>query len=85
MDQPQNLAPNGTLVLGHFLKKGNDQVQGLVPRFTSSLYYFQLWDHILGNEEFMKCLRGNVFNWEKDVWLVNKIIPTADVKLCCCE
>ncbi|CAI9181171.1 unnamed protein product [Rangifer tarandus platyrhynchus] len=83
MDQPQNLAPNRTLVLGHFLKKGNDQVQGLVPRFTSSLCQFQLWNHILGNEEFMTCLNRNVFSWEKDVWLVNKIIPTVDVKLNC--
>lgn len=85
MDQPQNLAPNRTLVLGHFLKKGNDQVQGLIPRFNSSLCYFQLWNRILGNEEFMKCLNRNVFSWGKDVWLINKIIPTDDVKLNCCE
>nr|XP_031527496.1 adhesion G-protein coupled receptor G4 [Vicugna pacos] len=82
-DQPQHLTPNGTLVLGHFLKKGDNQVKSMVPRFTNSLYYFQLWDHILGNEEFMKCLSGNVVSWEEDVWLVNKIIPTFDVRLRC--
>ncbi|XP_057573541.1 adhesion G-protein coupled receptor G4 [Hippopotamus amphibius kiboko] len=83
INQPQNLAPNGTLVLGYFLKKGDDQVKRMVPRFTNSLYYFQLWDHILGNEEFMKCLSGNVVSWEEDVWLVNKIIPTVDIRLRC--
>ncbi|XP_074215369.1 adhesion G-protein coupled receptor G4 [Camelus bactrianus] len=83
MDQPQHLTPNGTLVLGHFLKKGDNQVKSMVPRFTNSLYYFQLWDHILENEEFMKCLSGNVVSWEEDVWLVNKIIPTFDVRLRC--
>lgn len=85
IDQPQNLAPNGTLVLGHFRKKGDDRVKDMVPRFTSSLYYFQLWDHILGSEEFMKCLSGNVVSWEEDVWLINKIIPTVDMRVRCGE
>nr|XP_020140813.1 adhesion G-protein coupled receptor G4 [Microcebus murinus] len=82
-DQPQNLTPNGTLVLGHFLKNGDSQVKSMVPSFPGSLYYFQLWDHILENEEFMKCLDGNVVSWEEDVWLVNKIIPTVDKRLRC--
>lgn len=73
MDQPQKLTPNGTLFLGYFLKNRNSQVKSVVPCFTSSLYYLQLWDHILENEEFMKCLGGNVVSWEEDVWLVNKI------------
>ncbi|XP_063101669.1 adhesion G-protein coupled receptor G4 [Cavia porcellus] len=83
MDQPHNLTPNGTLVLGHFPKNGVGQIKSLVPRFTISLYHFQLWDHILENEEFMKCLSGNVVSWEEDVWLVNKIIPTIDKRLRC--
>ncbi|XP_015982977.2 adhesion G-protein coupled receptor G4 [Rousettus aegyptiacus] len=82
MDQPQNLTPNGTLVLGHFLKNRDSQVKSVVPCFTGSLYYFQLWDHILENEQFMKCLAGNVVGWEEDIWLVNKIIPTVDMRLC---
>lgn len=45
----------------------------MVPCFTGSLYYLQLWDYILENEELMKCLGGNIVSWE-DVWLVNKII-----------
>ncbi|XP_004643237.1 adhesion G-protein coupled receptor G4 [Octodon degus] len=83
MDQPHNLPPNGTLVLGHFRKKGVGHLKPLIPRFTGSLYYFQLWDRILENEEFMKCLGGNVVSWEADVWLVNKIIPTVDRRLRC--
>ncbi|XP_019570218.2 adhesion G-protein coupled receptor G4 [Rhinolophus sinicus] len=82
-DQPQNLTPNGTLVLGHFLKNRDSQFKSVLPRFIGSLYYFQLWDRILENEEFMKCLDGNVVSWEEDVWLVNKIIPTFDMRLRC--
>ncbi|XP_006874780.1 PREDICTED: probable G-protein coupled receptor 112 [Chrysochloris asiatica] len=83
MDQPQNLKPSGTLVLGHFPKNGDGQVRNVVPGFTGSLYYFQLWDHILEIEDFMKCLDGNVVSWEEDVWLTNKIIPTVDKRLRC--
>lgn len=85
LDHPQNLTPNGTLVLGYFLKNGNTQIKSRMPGFTGSLYYFQLWDRILENEEFMKCLGGNVVSWEEDVWLVNKILPTVDRRLRCCE
>nr|XP_044619151.1 adhesion G-protein coupled receptor G4 [Equus asinus] len=83
LDHPQNLTPNGTLVLGYFLKNGNTQIKSRMPGFTGSLYYFQLWDRILENEEFMKCLGGNVVSWEEDVWLVNKILPTVDRRLRC--
>lgn len=85
MDQPQNLTPNGTLVLGHFLKNGDSQVKSVVPDFTGSLYYLQLWDHILEKEEFMKCLSGNIVSWEEDTWLINKVIPAVDMRLRCCE
>uniref|UniRef100_A0ABK0LVV3 Adhesion G protein-coupled receptor G4 n=1 Tax=Rattus norvegicus TaxID=10116 RepID=A0ABK0LVV3_RAT len=78
MDQPHSLSPNGTLVLGHFRRNGEGQIKTVVPRFTSSLYYFQLWDRILENEEFMTCLYGNVVSWEDDVWLIHKISPTVD-------
>nr|XP_017514575.2 adhesion G-protein coupled receptor G4 [Manis javanica] len=83
MDQPQNLTPNGTLVLGHFLKNGDSQVKSVVPDFTGSLYYLQLWDHILEKEEFMKCLSGNIVSWEEDTWLINKVIPAVDMRLRC--
>nr|XP_035144762.2 adhesion G-protein coupled receptor G4 isoform X1 [Callithrix jacchus] len=83
MDQPHNLTPHGTLFLGHFLRNGSSEVKSVMPSFPGSLYYFQLWDHILENEEFMKCLDGNVVSWEEDVWLVNKIIPTVDRTLRC--
>ncbi|KAL4843856.1 hypothetical protein H8958_001036 [Nasalis larvatus] len=82
-DQPHNLTPHGTLFLGHFLKNGSSEVKSMMHSFPGSLYYFQLWDHILDNEEFMKCLDGNVVSWEEDVWLVNKIIPTVDRTLRC--
>ncbi|XP_028632734.1 adhesion G-protein coupled receptor G4 [Grammomys surdaster] len=83
MDQPHSLSPNGTLVLGHFPRNGEGQVKAVIPRFTSSLYYFQLWDRILENEEFMTCLYGNVVSWEDDVWLIHKISPTVDRRLRC--
>nr|XP_039320005.1 adhesion G-protein coupled receptor G4 isoform X1 [Saimiri boliviensis boliviensis] len=83
MDQPHNLTPHGTLFLGYFLRNGSSEVKSVMPSFPGSLYYFQLWDHILENEEFMKCLDGNVVSWEEDVWLVNKIIPTVDRTLRC--
>ncbi|XP_040324498.1 adhesion G-protein coupled receptor G4 [Herpailurus yagouaroundi] len=83
MDQPQSLTPNGTLILGHFLKNWDSQVKSPLPGFAGSLYYFQLWDHVLENEDFMKCLGGNVVSWEEDVWLINKIIPTVDMRLRC--
>ncbi|XP_007954203.1 adhesion G-protein coupled receptor G4 [Orycteropus afer afer] len=83
MDQPQNLTSNGTLVLGHFPKKGTSQAKRVVPGFIGSLYYFQLWNHILENEELTKCLDGNVVSWKEDAWLLNKIIPTVDKRLRC--
>ncbi|XP_048192442.1 adhesion G-protein coupled receptor G4 [Perognathus longimembris pacificus] len=83
MDQPHCLTANGTLVLGHIPKNGKGQVKSVAPHFTGSLYYFQLWDHILEHEEFRRCLDGNVVSWEEDIWLVHKIIPTLDRKLRC--
>ncbi|VCX36986.1 unnamed protein product [Gulo gulo] len=83
MDQPQSLTPNGTLILGHFLTNWDGQVGRARPGFTGSLYYFQLWDHILENEEFLKCMSGNVVSWEEDVWLINEITPTVDTRLRC--
>ncbi|XP_052027624.1 adhesion G-protein coupled receptor G4 [Apodemus sylvaticus] len=83
MDQPHSLSPNGTLVLGHFPGNGESQIKTTIPRFMSSLYYFQLWDRTLENEEFMTCLYGNVVSWEDDVWLVHKISPAVDRRLRC--
>ncbi|XP_052603247.1 adhesion G-protein coupled receptor G4 [Peromyscus californicus insignis] len=83
MDQPHSLPPDGTLVLGHFPRNGEGQIKTVVPRFTGSLYYFQLWDRILENEEFMTCLYGNVVSWEDDVWLIHKTSPTVDRRLRC--
>ncbi|XP_047572542.1 adhesion G-protein coupled receptor G4 [Lutra lutra] len=83
MDQPQSLTPNGTLILGHFLTNRDSQVGRALPGFTGSLYYFQLWDHILENEEFLKCMSGNIVSWEEDVWLINEITPTVDTRLRC--
>uniref|UniRef100_M3XS52 Adhesion G-protein coupled receptor G4 n=1 Tax=Mustela putorius furo TaxID=9669 RepID=M3XS52_MUSPF len=82
-DQPQSLTPNGTLILGHFLTNRNSQVGRALPGFTGSLYYFQLWDHILENEEFLKCVSGNIVSWEEDVWLINEITTTVDTRLRC--
>ncbi|KAM4818694.1 adhesion G-protein coupled receptor G4 [Thomomys bottae] len=83
MDQPHSLTANGTLVLGYFPKNGEGHVKSMAPHFTGRLYYFRLWDRILEDEEFMKCLGGNVVSWEEDDWLVHKIIPTLDRRLRC--
>ncbi|XP_004686014.1 PREDICTED: probable G-protein coupled receptor 112 [Condylura cristata] len=83
MGQPQNLAPNGTLILGRLLEKGDSQMRSAVPTFSGSLYYFQLWDRILENDEFMTCLDGNIVSWGENVWRVNKVIPTVDTRLRC--
>ncbi|XP_038171810.1 adhesion G-protein coupled receptor G4 [Arvicola amphibius] len=83
MDQPHSLPSGGTLVIGHFPRNGESPIKTMVPRFTGSLYYFQLWDRILENEEFMTCLYGNVVSWEDDVWLMHKISPTVDRRLRC--
>ncbi|XP_075814396.1 adhesion G-protein coupled receptor G4 [Microtus pennsylvanicus] len=83
MDQPHSLPSDGTLFLGHFPGNGESLIKTVVPRFTSSLYYFQLWDSILENEEFMTCLYGNVVSWEDDVWLMHKISPAVDRRLRC--
>uniref|UniRef100_A0A8C5K9X3 Adhesion G protein-coupled receptor G4 n=1 Tax=Jaculus jaculus TaxID=51337 RepID=A0A8C5K9X3_JACJA len=83
MDQPHTLTPGGTLVLGYFPKSGEIQVKSTAAHFTGSLYYFQLWDHILRNEEFTKCLHGNIVSWEEDVWILHKLIPTIDRRLHC--
>ncbi|XP_040599843.1 adhesion G-protein coupled receptor G4 [Mesocricetus auratus] len=83
MDQPHSLPPNGTVVLGHFPRNGEGQIKTVVPHFTGSLYYFQLWDRILENEEFITCLYGNVISWEDDVWLIYKMSPTVDRRLRC--
>ncbi|KAM6151611.1 adhesion G-protein coupled receptor G4 [Rhynchocyon petersi] len=82
-DQPQTLRPNGTLVLGNVPRNGEGHIKRVMPSFTGSLYYFQLWDRILENKEFMKCLDGNVVSWEEDAWLIHKIIPTVDKRLRC--
>ncbi|XP_075394598.1 adhesion G-protein coupled receptor G4 [Tenrec ecaudatus] len=83
MDQPQNLTANGTLVLGHLPANRNGHATSVAPSFTGSLCYFQLWDHILENEDLMKCLDGNVVSWKEDAWLVNNMIPTVDKTLRC--
>ncbi|XP_042125201.1 adhesion G-protein coupled receptor G4 [Peromyscus maniculatus bairdii] len=83
MDQPHSLPPDGTWVLGHFPRNGEGQIKTVVPCFTGSLYYFQLWNRILENEEFMTCLYGNVVSWEDDVWLLHKISPAVDRRLRC--
>lgn len=85
MDCPQKLTPNGTLVLGHYLLNEDSPLKRVIQTFTGSLYYFQLWDHILDSKKLMKCWGGNVVSWEKSVWLAHKIVPTADKRLHCCE
>ncbi|KAL1767077.1 adhesion G-protein coupled receptor G4 [Sigmodon hispidus] len=83
MDQPHSLPPDGTLILGHFPRNGEGQIKTVVPYFIGNLYYFQLWDRILENEEYMTCSHGNVVSWEDDVWLIHKINPTVDKRLRC--
>ncbi|XP_019376564.1 PREDICTED: adhesion G-protein coupled receptor G4-like [Gavialis gangeticus] len=86
MNSTKCLRPKGSLMLGYLHKnQGGSIIVQVNTGFLGNLYYFQMWDRVLKQEELMNCSQGNVVSWNTEYWDLDNIIPLTDHHLRCAK